>query len=48
MGDDLVNIVTGGGMSALPSQDGLSATGPLYSVRGGPAEVPEPMSTLGL
>jgi N-methylhydantoinase B len=47
MGDDfLVNIVTTGGMGALPSQDGLSATGFPSGVRGGPVEIFESMSTL--
>ena len=46
-GDDfLVNIVTTGGMGALPSQDGLSATGFPSGVRGGPIEIFESMSTL--
>ena len=46
-GDDfLVNIVTTGGMGALPSQDGLSATGFPSGVRGGPVEIFESMSTL--
>ena len=42
----LVNIVTTGGMGALPSQDGLSATGFPSGVRGGPIEIFESMSTL--
>lgn len=42
----LVNIVTTGGMGALPVQDGLSATGFPSGVRGGPVEVFESMSTL--
>jgi N-methylhydantoinase B len=47
LGDDfLVNIVTTGGMGALPSQDGLSATGFPSGVRGGPVEIFESMSTL--
>ena len=47
MGDDfLVNIVTTGGMGALPTQDGLSATGFPSGVRGGPVEIFESMSTL--
>ena len=47
-GDDfLVNIVTTGGMGALPSRDGLSATGFPSGVRGGPIEIFESMSTLG-
>jgi N-methylhydantoinase B len=47
MGDDfLVNIVTTGGMGALPGQDGLSATGFPSGVRGGPVEIFESMSTL--
>ena len=47
MGDEfLVNIVTTGGMGALPSQDGLSATGFPSGVRGGPVEIFESMSTL--
>jgi N-methylhydantoinase B len=47
MGDDfLVNIVTTGGMGALPSQDGLSATGFPSGVRGGPIEIFESMSML--
>jgi N-methylhydantoinase B len=46
-GDDfLVNIVTTGGMGALPSRDGLSATGFPSGVRGGPIEIFESMSTL--
>lgn len=46
-GDDfLVNIVTTGGMGALPSQDGLSATGFPSGVRGGPIEIFESMSML--
>ena len=44
--DFLVNIVTTGGMGALPSQDGLSATGFPSGVRGGPIEIFESMSTL--
>ncbi|MDB5399343.1 MAG: 5-oxoprolinase [Rhodopila sp.] len=47
LGDDFpVNIVTTGGMGALPSQDGLSATGFPSGVRGGPVEIFESMSTL--
>ncbi len=47
MGDDfLVNIVTTGGMGALPTRDGLSATGFPSGVRGGPVEIFESMSTL--
>jgi N-methylhydantoinase B len=47
MGDDfLVNIVTTGGMGALPARDGLSATGFPSGVRGGPIEIFESMSTL--
>jgi N-methylhydantoinase B len=47
MGENfLVNIVTTGGMGALPSQDGLSATGFPSGVRGGPVEIFESMSTL--
>ncbi len=47
MGDDfLVNIVTTGGMGALPLRDGLSATGFPSGVRGGPVEIFESMSTL--
>ena len=47
MGNDfLVNIVTTGGMGALPSQDGLSATGFPSGVRGGPIEIFESMSML--
>ncbi len=47
MGEDfLVNIVTTGGMGALPSRDGLSATGFPSGVRGGPIEIFESMSTL--
>ncbi len=47
LGDDfLVNIVTTGGMGALPSRDGLSATGFPSGVRGGPVEIFESMSTL--
>ena len=42
----LVNIVTTGGMGALPTQDGLSATGFPSGVRGGPIEIFESMSTL--
>ena len=46
-GDDfLVNIVTTGGMGAMPSQDGLSATGFPSGVRGGPIEIFESMSML--
>jgi N-methylhydantoinase B len=47
MGDNfLVNVVTTGGMGALPSRDGLSATGFPSGVRGGPIEIFESMSTL--
>jgi N-methylhydantoinase B len=47
MGDDfLVNIVTTGGMGAMPASDGLSATGFPSGVRGGPVEIFESMSTL--
>ena len=42
----LVNIVTTGGMGALPHRDGLSATGFPSGVRGGPVEIFESMSTL--
>ena len=42
----LVNIVTTGGMGALPRRDGLSATGFPSGVRGGPVEIFESMSTL--
>lgn len=42
----LVNIVTTGGMGALPQRDGLSATGFPSGVRGGPVEIFESMSTL--
>lgn len=42
----LVNIVTTGGMGALPFRDGLSATGFPSGVRGGPVEIFESMSTL--
>ena len=44
--DFLVNIVTTGGMGALSTQDGLSATGFPSGVRGGPIEIFESMSTL--
>jgi N-methylhydantoinase B len=47
MGDTyLVNVVTTGGMGALPTRDGLSATGFPSGVRGGPIEIFESMSTL--
>jgi len=47
MGDTfMVNIVTTGGMGALPTRDGLSATGFPSGVRGGPVEIFESMSTL--
>jgi N-methylhydantoinase B len=41
-----VQVVTTGGMGALPFRDGLSATGFPSGVRGGPIEVFEAMSTV--
>ncbi|ADO42919.1 hydantoinase B/oxoprolinase family protein [Ketogulonicigenium vulgare] len=41
-----VQIMTTGGMGALPFRDGMSATGFPSGVRGGPVEVFESMSTL--
>jgi len=42
----LVQLVTTGGMGALPSRDGMSATGFPSGVRGGPVEVFESLSTI--
>ena len=42
----LVNVVTTGGMGALPHRDGQSATGFPSGVRNGPIEIFEAMSTL--
>ena len=42
----LVNVVTTGGMGALPYRDGQSATGFPSGVRNGPIEIFEAMSTL--
>ena len=39
-------VVTTGGMGALPYRDGLSATGFPSGVRGGPIEIFESMSTV--
>lgn len=41
-----VNVITTGGMGALPYRDGLSATGFPSGVRGGPVEIFESMSTV--
>jgi N-methylhydantoinase B len=41
-----VQVITTGGMGALPFRDGLSATGFPSGVRGGPIEVFEAMSTV--
>ena len=41
-----VNVLTNGGMGALPGRDGLSATGYPSGVRGGPIEIFEGMSTV--
>ena len=42
----LTQVITTGGMGALPYRDGLSATGFPSGVRGGPVEIFESMSTL--
>jgi len=41
-----VNVVTTGGMGALPSRDGMSATGFPSGIRGGSIEIFEAMSTV--